>query len=115
MSDWGMSDDPQEQAVGLAAAGVLYGMVRSMVERGAAPATALRLAAFLVLDGTAGRGVVEQIGMNDRTARKYRAEIRALLSADDLAEEAPPEYLADFAAALEDRMRWAAKGSGDAE
>lgn len=114
MSDWGMSEDPQEQAVGLAAAGVLYGMVRSMVDRGATPSTALRLAAFLVLDGTLGRGSMEhEIGVKRRTAQMYRAEIRSLLDVDDLADDVPPQYLADFTAALEDRMLWAAKGDSN--
>lgn len=110
MSDWSISEDPAEQAVGLAAAGVLYGMVRGLVDRGASPSTALRLSAFLVLDGSLGRGAVEQhIGLKHRTAQAYRAEIRALVDVEDLADDVPAHYLVDFAAALEDRMRWAAR------
>ena len=101
-----------EELVGQAAGGTIFGMVRAMVDRGVAVGTALRLAAFLVVDGSAGRGAVEAMGLSDRAARQYRADIRRVLA--DVEDEAPPAYLAEWAGAVQDRMRWAAKEQGDA-
>ncbi|MEO3935119.1 hypothetical protein V3N99_00010 [Dermatophilaceae bacterium Soc4.6] len=107
----GISPEQMEEWVGQAAGATLFGMVRALVDRGLGVGTALRLSAFLVIDGSAGRGAVEAMGLNDSTARKYRASIRKVMA--DVEDEVPPAYLAEWASAVEDRQLWAAKDHGD--
>jgi hypothetical protein len=99
-----------EELVGLVAGAVVFGMVRTLVDAGVKVSTALRLTSFLILDGTGGRGAVQSIGLSDRAARTTRAEIREAMAAVELSDEMPPTYLAEWSAAMEDRMRWAATG-----
>lgn len=101
-----------EDLVGKAAGGTIFGMVRALVDRGLPVGTALRLAAFLVVDGSAGRGAVEAMGLSERAARKYRADIRQAM-ADGVEDDVPPAYLAEWAGAVQDRQLWAAKDHGD--
>ncbi len=102
-----------EALIGQAAGATVFGMVRALVDAGVSAPKALRFAAFMVVDGSAGRGATEALGLSDRQARRYRAEIRQSLQAVQLSDEVPPEYLAEWASAVEDRMLWAAKDQAE--
>lgn len=110
-----IGSDPDEEVVAAAAASVIYGMVRALVDSGMGVALALRLSAFLAVEGYAGRGAVEAMGITDRQARAYRAQVRKAL-AGGLADEIPEEYAAAWQRVVEDRMLWAKeKADGDRE
>lgn len=60
------------------AAGML-GIVQALMAAGATPNSALRLAAFVAIEGTFGREVTEgSLGLPRSTAARWRAEIAAL-------------------------------------
>lgn len=99
-----------EEMVGQAAGSTVFGMVRALVDRGVPVGNALRLAAFLVIDGSAGRGAVEAIGLHERAARNYRTTIRKVML--EVEDDVPPAYLAEWSAAMENRQLWAAKDHG---
>lgn len=80
-----------EQALG----SMLYGVVRALIQSGLRPAAAMRVAAFVAIDGSIGRGALRQLGLPVRTERRWRAEVRDAVAAASatLPDEAPIELL----------------------
>ena len=74
------------------AAGML-GIVQALMAAGASPNSALRLAAFVAIEGKFGREVTEgALGLPRSTAARWRAEIAAL-DGQALPEDVPVELV----------------------
>ena len=74
--------------------GALYAVVKSLTEIGLRPAAALRLASFVLIDGSMGRGALRSLGLPERTERAWRAELREVAElADELPDEFPVEFM----------------------
>lgn len=76
-----------EQALGT----LLYGVVKALTASGLSPQKAMRLAAFVVIDGAIGRGALVSLGLPASTERRWRAEVRDALSAEELPSDLPVE------------------------
>jgi NAD(P)H-dependent flavin oxidoreductase YrpB (nitropropane dioxygenase family) len=65
-----------EEQAGQALGAMLLAVVKSMTDAGMRPATALRLAAFVAIDGSFGRGALTALGLPANTERRWRREVR---------------------------------------
>jgi len=83
------AQDAAEAALGAA----LYATVKALTDAGMRPASALRLAGFVAIDGTLGRGALKALGLPGSTERRWRAEVREAVEGYQLRDDAPMEYL----------------------
>lgn len=65
-----------EEAVEKAAAAAVLSSAQMLLEGGATPNQAFRLASFAFISESFGPQVLEQVGMSPATARRWRAEVR---------------------------------------
>jgi NAD(P)H-dependent flavin oxidoreductase YrpB (nitropropane dioxygenase family) len=75
-----------EDQAGQALGAMLLAVVKSMTDAGMRPATALRLAAFVAIDGSFGRGALTALGLPANTERRWRREVREAVAGYEIAE-----------------------------
>jgi cyclopropane fatty-acyl-phospholipid synthase-like methyltransferase len=56
---------------------MIHGIVQAWIDEGISPNTALRLAPFALIEDELGVEALHRLGLNERTLRRWRAEIRA--------------------------------------
>lgn len=83
------NDEAAEKALGA----LLYAVVKGLTDAGLSPQKAMRLAAFVAIDGAIGRGALRSLGLPAPTERRWRAEVREALSGVELPDEPPVEYM----------------------
>lgn len=105
--------DALEEMVEKAVAGTLFGIVKTLVEQGGVTIPrAVQLASFMVLDGGAP-GALKGLGLQDRTARDWRADVRDAFAKVELPDDLPQEYVASLLDAMQPRLSYVADDPAD--
>jgi NAD(P)H-dependent flavin oxidoreductase YrpB (nitropropane dioxygenase family) len=82
-----------EDQAGQALGAMLLAVVKSMTDAGMRPATAMRLAAFVAIDGSFGRGALTALGLPADTERRWRREVREAVAGVEMAEGPPLDFI----------------------